>query len=94
MFLKVFQTLKMFGLPVNVRKIDHNYGRTTKNPRHFIKSFNTPSDKLLSSTMAPSQDIEMSELLSIKTMSPIISETSFMDHSDADSGLGDFDLVP
>jgi hypothetical protein len=52
----------MFGLPVNVRKIDHNYGRTTKNPRDLIKSFNTPSDKLLSSTMAPSQDIEMSEL--------------------------------
>jgi hypothetical protein len=83
----------MFGLPVNVRKIDHNYGRTTKNPRDFIKSFNTLSDKLLSSTMAPSQDIEMSELLSVNTNSPIISETSFIDHSDTNSGLGDFDLV-
>jgi hypothetical protein len=82
----------MFGLPVNVRKIDHNYGRTTKNSRDFIKSFNTPSDKLLSSTMAPSQDIEMSELLSIDTTLPIISETSLLDHSDTDSGLGDFDL--
>jgi hypothetical protein len=89
----LLKTLKMFGLPVNVGKIDHNYGRTTKNPRDFIKSFNTPSDKLLSSTMVPSQDIELSELLSIKTLSPMISETSFVDHSDADSGLGDFDLV-
>jgi hypothetical protein len=82
----------MFGLPVNVRKIDHNYGRTTKNPRDFIKSFNTPSDKLLSSTMAPTQDIEMSELLSIDTILPIISETPLLDQSDTDSGLGDFDF--
>jgi hypothetical protein len=82
----------MFGLPVNVRKIDHYYGRTTKNPLDFIKKFNTPSDKLLSSTMAPSQDIEMSELLSIDTTLPIISETSLLDYSDTDSGLGDFNL--
>jgi hypothetical protein len=82
----------MFGLPVNVRKIDHNYGRTTKNPHDFIKSFNIPSDKLLSSTMAPTQDIEMSELLSIDATLSIISETSLLDHSDTDSSLGDFDF--
>jgi hypothetical protein len=79
----------MFGLPVSVRKIDHNYGRTTKNPRDFIKSFNTPSDKLLSSTMAPSQDIEMSQLLSVDTTLPIVSETSLLDRSDT---VGDFDF--
>jgi hypothetical protein len=82
----------MFGLPVNVRKIDHNYGRTTKNPRDFVKHFNTPSDKLLSSTMAPTQDIEMSELLSTDTTLPIFSETSIFDQSDTDSGLGDFEF--
>ena len=82
----------MFGLPVNVRKIDHQYVRTTKSPRDFVKSFNTPSDKLLSSTMIPTQDIEMSELLSIDTTLPIISDIPLSNYSDTDSGLGDFDF--
>jgi hypothetical protein len=82
----------MFGLPVNVRKIDHQYIRTTKDPRDFIKSFNSPRDKLLSSTMAPTQDIEMSELLSIDTTLPILSEISIFNQSDTDSGLGDFEF--
>jgi hypothetical protein len=82
----------MFGLPVNVRKIDHNYGRTTKNPHDFIKNFNTPSDKLLSSTMTSTQDIELSELLSIDTTLSIISETPLLYQIDTDSGLGDFEF--
>jgi hypothetical protein len=90
--VRVYQNLKMFGLPVNVRKIDHHYVRTTKNPRDFIKSFNTPRDKLFSSTMAPTQDIEMSELLSVDTTLPIFSETSIFNQSDTDSGLGDFEF--
>jgi hypothetical protein len=42
--------------------------------------------------MAPTQDIEMSELLSIDTILPIISETPLLDQSDTDSGLGDFEF--